>query len=60
MGVIVRTWGFAFLALLAASVLAVGGIIWALVAGLVHKTFKFSALGLLLGLLLVGVVGGFV
>lgn len=55
-----QDWGFGFLALLAAFVLAVGGIIWVLVAGLVHKTFKISALGLLLGLLLVGVVGGFI
>lgn len=55
-----QDWGVGFLAVLAASVLALGGVIWTLVAGLVHKTFKLGALGLLIGLLLVGVVGGFV
>ena len=50
-----QDWGLAYAALLAAFILALGGIIWALVAGLVHKTFKISALGLLLGLM-----GGFI
>ena len=46
------------LPLLAASVLAIVGTIWTLVAGLMHKTFKISALGLLLGLLLVRIAVG--
>lgn len=44
------------LPLLAGSVIAVVGTIWALVLGLKHKTFKISVVGLLLGLLLVRVV----
>ncbi len=53
-----QDWGVGFLTVLVGVVLAVGGTILALVAGLVHKTFKISALGLLAGLLLVGIVRG--
>ncbi|KMW49255.1 hypothetical protein AC240_01175 [Ralstonia sp. MD27] len=56
---IART-GVSDFAVLAASVLALGVVIWTLVAGLAHKTFKISALGLTVGLVLVGGVGGFV
>ena len=55
-----QDWGIGFLAVLAGSVLAMGGMIWVLVAGQVHKTFKISMLGLLTGLVLVGIVGGFI
>ncbi len=47
------------LPLLAGAVIAIAGTIWTLVAGLMHKTFKISAIGLVLGLLLVRVVVGF-
>ncbi|CAJ0820988.1 hypothetical protein LMG18101_04472 [Ralstonia flaminis] len=54
-----QDWGVGVWAVLVGAVLAVGGIIWTLVAGLVHSTFKISTFGLLAGLLLVGIVGGF-
>lgn len=44
------------LPLLAGSALAIVGTLWTLAAGLMHKTFKISVVGLLLGLLLVGIV----
>ncbi|MGM3277989.1 hypothetical protein [Ralstonia sp. 24A2] len=55
-----QDWGVGFLAVLAAGALALGGVIWTLVMGLTHQTFKISVLGLMVGLVLVGVVGGFV